>query len=109
MSITGQESLHFPEDHHEVPLVAAEKFTCPRFPTPESVLDAARNLISHEISVNPTLRAFLRRIFMADAVITVSATDKGMKEIQPGHPYYVNFINNLRLLNIWHQNRFTNF
>ena len=95
MSITGQESLHFPEDHHELPLAAAEKFTSSRFPTADSVLDAARNLISHEISVNPTLRAFLRRIFMADAVITVTATDKGMKEIQPGHPHYV-----YRILNI---------
>jgi transcriptional accessory protein Tex/SPT6 len=89
LSITGQESLHFPEDHLELPIVAAEKFISSRFPTPDSVLDAARNLISHEISVNPTLRAFLRRIFMADAVITVTATDKGIKEIQPGHPYYV--------------------
>jgi transcription elongation factor SPT6 len=92
MSITGQESLHFPEDHHELPLTAAEKFTSARFQTAGSVLDAARNMISHEISVNPTLRAFIRRIFMADAVITVTATDKGMKEIQPGHPHYVHLI-----------------
>merc|ERR1719354_907495 len=88
LSVTGQESLHFPEDCQEMPLVAAEKSVSSRFPTASSVLDVARHVVAHEISTISALRAFLRRIFSADAVVSVSATDKGIKEIQPGHPYY---------------------
>jgi transcription elongation factor SPT6 len=93
LSVTGQQTLHFPEDHPVPPLVAADTFISNRFGKADAVLKAARHMIAHEISCNSTLRSFLRRIYFTDAVVSVVPTDKGSKEIESQHPYYVRFHN----------------
>ncbi len=90
-SVTSQQSLHFPEDHFESPLDAANNFKTSKFNTPELVLEAGRHIIAHSISVHPQLKAFIRRVYFSDAVITVAPTEKGIKEIEQHHPYYVIF------------------
>ncbi|KAL5034776.1 Transcription elongation factor spt6 [Batrachochytrium dendrobatidis] len=87
-SMTTQQSLHLPEDHHESPLVAASQFVSPRFPDPESALAAARLVIGQDIAAYPQLRAFIRRVYFVDAVIDVLPTERGKREIVPHHPYY---------------------
>lgn len=89
MSVTGRESLHDPQDHTFPPYIASSHFTSTRFKTYPDVLDAAKHYIAHQLAVHPQLRAFLRRIFFTDAVITVTPTEKGIKEINSHHPYFV--------------------
>lgn len=88
MSVTSQQSLHFPEDHTEAPLVAAEKFISSRFSTTHAVLEAARHLLAQQIAVHPQLRGFIRRVYFSDAVVSVQPTEKGMKEIHEQHHAY---------------------
>ncbi|KAJ2991544.1 Transcription elongation factor spt6 [Globomyces sp. JEL0801] len=87
-SVTGRQSLHFPENHDESPLDAAASFVCQRFPTPELVLKAGKNILSRQISIYPELRAFVRKVYKHDAVVVVEPTEKGLKEIDQFHPYH---------------------
>ena len=88
-SLITRQALHFPEDSARNPEEAAEEYICTLFPTVEKVLVATREMIALEISADPTLRNFLRRVYSTDAVITVTPTSKGKTEIKPGHKYYV--------------------
>jgi transcription elongation factor SPT6 len=91
-SVITRQSLHMPEDFHLSPIDSAVKYISPAFPTVEKVLEGARHLIAHEITAHPQIRAFIRRVFQSDSVISVSPTEKGRKEIEQLHPYYVIFI-----------------
>jgi transcription elongation factor SPT6 len=88
-SVINRQSLHSPEDHYDTPNDSAMKFVNTQFPTVEIVLDAARHLIAQEIAAHPQIRAFIRRVFMTDSVVCVEPTEKGKKEIEQHHPYYV--------------------
>ena len=87
-SVTQQQNLHFPDDCTETPLAAAEAFISHAYPTPTSVLDAARLKIAQDIAVHPQFRAFIRRIFFSDSVVSVQPTEKGKTEVEQNHPYY---------------------
>ncbi|KAJ3274382.1 Transcription elongation factor spt6 [Terramyces sp. JEL0728] len=87
-SVATQSGIHFPEDHFDTPLEAAAKFISPRFPSAESVLEAAKHMLAQEIATHPQLRAVIRIIYSTDAVVTVHPTDKGYKEIESTSPYY---------------------
>lgn len=50
---------------------------------------AARQIVAHEIAVDPKLKLFVRNVYLSDAVITVTPTAKGINELEPHHPYYV--------------------
>ncbi|KAJ3327060.1 Transcription elongation factor SPT6 [Blyttiomyces sp. JEL0837] len=81
---------YVPEDVNEIPLEAAQRFVVEKSPfnTPEKVIEAARRMIAEEIAADPKFRAFIRKIYESDAVVTVTPTEKGRREIQPLHPYY---------------------
>ncbi|KAI9338069.1 SH2 domain-containing protein [Zopfochytrium polystomum] len=89
-SLTTQDSDYVVEDTKEDPLAAAERFVVDRsaFSTAEKVLEAGRMMLAQEIAADPVLRKFIRRIYHDDAVVTVTPTEKGKREIQYLHPYY---------------------
>ncbi|KAJ1562734.1 Transcription elongation factor spt6, partial [Cladochytrium tenue] len=78
------------EDHREDPLVAAERFVVDKtaYSTAEKVLEAGRTMLALEIASDPVLRKFMRKIYDTDAVVSVTPTEKGKREIQHMHPYY---------------------
>ncbi|KAI8911094.1 SH2 domain-containing protein [Gorgonomyces haynaldii] len=87
-SITTQQTTHFPEDDTELPMDAASHFVSQPFPSPELVLQAARIIIGQRIAAQPSVKNFIRRVYQTDAVVTVTPTEKGRKEIDSRHPYY---------------------
>jgi transcription elongation factor SPT6 len=107
-SITGQQSLHFPEDPDKTPMEAAKEYICPRFPTAESVLDAARTIVAQEIAVQPELLAFIRLVFNSDAVVSVEPTEKGISEIEFHHPCSVIIYLTFRRSSILKRNQYIN-
>jgi transcription elongation factor SPT6 len=46
-------------------------------------------MLAQELAVDPLLKQRIRLIFSLDAIISVTPTEKGKKEIQHLHPYYV--------------------
>jgi hypothetical protein len=52
---------------------------------------AAREMLALEISADPVLRNFIRRVYSTDSVITITPTSKGIAEIKPSHKYYASF------------------
>lgn len=87
-SLTMQQKLHYPTDSQLSPLDSAVPFLCARFSTPQSVLGAAKILLGHQLASHPVFRAFIRRVYYTDAIVSVTLTAKGKKEIEPTHPYY---------------------
>ena len=81
--------MHFPEDHTSSPQEIAMEFTSSRFPDASMVLDAAKHFIASQISVHPQLRSWIRRVYLSDALVNITPTEKGAKEIEPSHPFYV--------------------
>ncbi|KAI9353802.1 SH2 domain-containing protein [Obelidium mucronatum] len=83
-------NLHVPDDLPEDPLDAATKFIVEKSPfsTEQRVIEAGRMMLAQQISVDPTYRRFLRKVYETDAVITVTPTERGKVEITPVHPYY---------------------
>jgi transcription elongation factor SPT6 len=45
-------------------------------------------MLALEIAADPVLRDFMRRVYLTDAVITVSPTAKGRSVIKSSHKYY---------------------
>ncbi|KAJ3397930.1 Transcription elongation factor spt6 [Lobulomyces angularis] len=80
--------LHIPVDPEQDPLVVAENFKHRAYPTPILALEGARHIIAHEISSDPKMRSYVRKIFDSDSDITIVPTNKGVAEIGPNHPYY---------------------
>ncbi|KAJ3244632.1 Transcription elongation factor spt6 [Chytriomyces hyalinus] len=89
-SISLMRALHSPEDLLEEPLDTAMKFVVEKsaFSNEQKVIEAARMMLAHQISVDPTFRRFLRKVYADDAVVTVTPTERGKREITPLHPYY---------------------
>ena len=87
-SITSQQVLHIPDDHHVAPDHVAVDFMKAQYVTSAAALEAARVLLYNEIGTNPELRSFMRKIYSTDAVITVRLTQKGRDDIDQAHPYY---------------------
>jgi transcription elongation factor SPT6 len=87
-SVTTQQKMHFPEDAPMSPLESAVPFLTARFSTPQSVLEAAKILLGHQLASHPLFRSFIRRVYFTDAIVSVHLTDKGKSEIQSTHPYY---------------------
>lgn len=74
------------------PQECAEEYKCALFPTTSAVLDGACELLAYEISHDPSIKQFIRRIYETDAVVTVKPSERGKKEITHTHPLYVRFI-----------------
>ncbi|KAJ3175730.1 Transcription elongation factor spt6 [Irineochytrium annulatum] len=90
--MTGSKvSTHVIEDTPRHPLDAAEEFVRsdhPYFKTAERILDAGCSMLAQEVAADPMFRQFVRKVYETDAVVTVTPTDKGKREIQPLHPFY---------------------
>ena len=86
----GLSSAHFAENlslnyqRHEVeqelvePLELATEYVSAKFPTPEAVLDAAKFMISTQISKEPLVKKCVREALFDRATITVKPTTKGI-------------------------------
>jgi transcription elongation factor SPT6 len=93
-NLSQHSNTFVPEDHQELPDIAALSFTTDRPPynNPEKVVEAARLMLAQELAAEPLFRQFIRKVYETDAVVTVTPTEKGKREIQPLHPYYVSFL-----------------
>ena len=109
-SLVSHSSEFVPEDVDETPLSAASRFVVPKSPfyNEEKVIEgidyisvekfitfaflkAARMMLGSQIAADPFLRQFVRKVYETDAILTVTPTEKGKREIQPLHPFYVCF------------------
>ncbi|KAJ3413177.1 Transcription elongation factor spt6 [Chytridiales sp. JEL 0842] len=79
-----------PEDAQEMPDEAAITFLQDRglYSTTERVMEGGRMMLAYELASDPRFRQFIRKVYETDAVVTVTPTEKGKREIQPLHPYY---------------------
>lgn len=68
-----------------LPLDAAKDFLNNQFRYPDLALAAARYMLAFEISREPFVRTMMRQMFNLQAVITITPTDKGIKEIDESH------------------------
>ena len=86
--ISGLLDSYTPVTCDSTPEMAALQFVCTSFPSIELALEGARNIIALEISNDPSLKSFTRRIYESDGVVNVVPTEKGKVEIDANHPYY---------------------
>ena len=74
------------------PLDAAQDYVCTRFPTPQTVLVAARSMVAKEIACNPIVRKCMRTAFVENGRVNCRPTPKGLKEgindeTHPSYPF----------------------
>lgn len=79
-NIRDQYTKHEVVQYEREPLDAAADFVCTRFPTPESVLSAARFMVAKEIASNPLVRKCLRTAYKERCLVTCCPTQKGLKD-----------------------------
>lgn len=83
---------YFPEDPELPPLAYAEQYSEMQGLTGlsvEEILRRARMVIATELGRDPILRKNIRQLFKADALVSVSPTEKGLAKIDDHHKYYV--------------------
>ena len=66
---------------------AAEFVDGRRLKNSEQVLGGARYMIACQVSAEPSVRSCVRQAFYERALLTVTPTPQGMKEIDDLHPY----------------------
>ncbi|KAK8575678.1 hypothetical protein V6N13_033070 [Hibiscus sabdariffa] len=83
------EKLHYDEleDPKETPEEMASNFTCAMFETPQSVLKGSRHMAALEISCEPSVKKFVRNIYMDKAVVSTSPTPDGKIAIDSFHQF----------------------
>ena len=80
------------EEQDSEPLVFADQFVDPdpsKALAPEELLRRARMILATELGKDPILRQEMRNRFKADALITVTPTERGIAKIDEFHPYFV--------------------
>ncbi|KAK8629741.1 hypothetical protein V6N13_078570 [Hibiscus sabdariffa] len=75
------------EDPKETPEEMASNFTCKIFDTPQSVLKGARHMAALEISCEPSVKKYVRNIYMVNAVVSTSPTPDGKIAIDSFHQF----------------------
>ncbi|KAA3478359.1 transcription elongation factor SPT6-like [Gossypium australe] len=75
------------EDPKETPEEMASNFTCAMFETPQSVLKGARHMAALEISCEPSVKIYVRNIYMENAVVSTSPTPDGKIAIDSFHQF----------------------
>ncbi|KDQ60952.1 hypothetical protein JAAARDRAFT_55682 [Jaapia argillacea MUCL 33604] len=91
LNFMASNTSHFVEDQEVNPVAYAEQFADPdpaKTELPEELLRRARLIISTELGKDPLLRQEMRKIFKAEARISVQPTDRGINKIDEHHPYY---------------------
>ncbi|KAK8480758.1 hypothetical protein V6N13_092320 [Hibiscus sabdariffa] len=83
------EKLHYDEleDPKETPEELASNFTCAMFETPQSVLKGSRHMAALEISCEPSVKKYVRNIYMEKAVVSTSPTPDGKIAIDSFHQF----------------------
>ncbi|XVF00136.1 hypothetical protein REPUB_Repub03eG0259000 [Reevesia pubescens] len=75
------------DDAKETPEEMASNFTCAMFETPHAVLKGARHMAAVEISCEPSVKKYVRRIYMDNAVVSTSPTPDGKIAIDSFHQF----------------------
>ncbi|XVF24560.1 hypothetical protein REPUB_Repub13aG0138700 [Reevesia pubescens] len=75
------------EDAKETPEEMASNFTCAMFETPQAVLKGARHMAAIEISCEPSVKKYVRSIYMEKAVVSISPTPDGKIAIDSFHQF----------------------
>ncbi|XWS08222.1 hypothetical protein CRYUN_Cryun41cG0061200 [Craigia yunnanensis] len=81
------EKLDEVEDAKETPEEMASNFTCAMFETPQAVLKGARHMAAVEISCEPSVKKYVRGIYMENAVVSTSPTPDGKIAIDSFHQF----------------------
>lgn len=74
------------------PLAFAEQYVDPdetRAQPAEELLTRARMIIATELGKDPLLRHEIRNTFKANALVSVTPTERGISKIDQHHPYFV--------------------
>ncbi|KAG8984083.1 Transcription elongation factor spt6 [Tulasnella sp. JGI-2019a] len=82
--------LHPSRDQDIPPLAYAEQFITDApgsAKTAEGQLETARMIIATELGKDPLLRMEIRKVFQANAVVSVVPTERGLEKIDEFHPY----------------------
>lgn len=66
----------------------AKQYICPKFPTVDDVLQAAKFMVALQIAREPLVRKCVREVFFERAKITIRPTKKGIKVIDESHNCY---------------------
>ncbi|KAI0374913.1 transcription elongation factor Spt6 [Pilatotrama ljubarskyi] len=91
LNFISDHNTHFVEEQELNPLAYAEQFVDPdatRAQPAEELLARARMIIATELGKDPLLRQETRNIFKANALISVTPTERGISKIDELHPYF---------------------
>ncbi|XP_018470699.1 transcription elongation factor SPT6 homolog isoform X1 [Raphanus sativus] len=75
------------EDAKETPEEKAFNFVCAMFENPQAVLKGARHMAAVEISCEPSVKKYVRGIYMENAVVSTSPTADGNGVIDSYHQF----------------------
>ncbi|CAH2065577.1 unnamed protein product [Thlaspi arvense] len=75
------------EDAKETPEEMALNFVCAMFENPQAVLKGARHMAAVEISCEPSVKKYVRGIYMESAVVSTSPTAVGNGVIDSFHQF----------------------
>ncbi|GKV32699.1 hypothetical protein SLEP1_g41286 [Rubroshorea leprosula] len=75
------------EDAKETPEEMASNFTCAMFESPQAVLKGARHMAAVEISCEPSIKKYVRSLYMENAVVSTSPTADGNAAIDSFHQF----------------------
>ncbi|KAE8714781.1 4-alpha-glucanotransferase DPE2-like isoform X1 [Hibiscus syriacus] len=75
------------EDPKETPEEMASNFTCAMFETAQSVLKGSRHMAALEINCEPSVKKYVRKIYMKNAVVSTCPTSDGKIAIDPFHQF----------------------
>ncbi|CAH9116745.1 unnamed protein product, partial [Cuscuta europaea] len=75
------------EDPKETPEEMASNFTCRMLQSPQEVLKGARHMAAVEIKCEPSVRKYVRSVYMMDAVVSTSPTPEGNTAIDLFHQF----------------------
>ncbi|KAJ0243006.1 Transcription elongation factor SPT6 [Hirschfeldia incana] len=75
------------EDAKETPEEMALNFVCAMFENPQAVLRGARHMAAIEISCEPSVKKYVRGIYMENAVVSTSPTADGNGVIDSFHQF----------------------
>jgi len=90
MNVRFDQKREYAEDPHDYPHAISDQYIDdPEFPTGESVLQAAKLMLAEELFTNPTLRRSMRDKWFMRGIIHVNVTEKGVRQIDEQHQYYV--------------------
>ncbi|GKV29000.1 hypothetical protein SLEP1_g37984 [Rubroshorea leprosula] len=75
------------EDAKETPEEMGSNFTCAMFETPQDVLKGARHMAVVEISCEPSIKKYVRSLYMENTVVSTSPTADGNAAIDSFHQF----------------------